>query len=62
MPLLGKINKPRTPSGFPNQKFDLIRISVLHDIITIWNKSTMSKIPKSFSLHNNHNGKLLTNE
>ena len=45
----------------PNQKFDSIRISVVRDIIKILKKSPMSKMSRTFILHNNSAEILLTN-
>ena len=45
----------------PKQKFDLIRISVLHDVTIIWKKSHISNMSKKIIFHNNIAKKLLTN-
>ena len=43
----------------PNEKFDLIRISVLRDIIKAWKKLPISKKTRLFVFHNVINNKLV---
>ena len=48
-------------SYIPNEKFDLIKISVLGDIKKISKESKISKMYKTFNLHNNYH-ELLENK
>ena len=42
----------------PNQKFDLMRILLLHDIAEVWNGN---QLRQRCQKHNNNEEKLLTN-